>query len=514
MRTSFSLKVLCGCSVLLSAATLCAQQTFRNEMEGEAFSAHYALIGQVQPRDAKDIRANNWSIGAETMDRDYSTYAAWRTYLGPLGAKHARLQSGWMRTDKGDGRYDFSWLDPAVKDMNAQGVAPWMSLGYGNPAYEGGGVARRDSTLPEGKGRVAWFAYVKAVATRYRGLVTTFEIWNEPDLNLRITPEAYGQFAYDTARVIKSVQPNAAILFGAFTPGGFGSHQADFARDSLATFVRLGGRGYANAVTYHAYTVNPDDVYPAVEVLRKTVASIDPTLELRQGECGAPSLNQQHYAFSNMWWTEQDQAKWGLRRMMGDAGRSIPSSWFTMTEMHFPVAAETRLSFKTQKESTGPVPLSAKHSKGLLETRRYAPGTPEDDRTVVREKMGYVAMQAVTSIFDDRLKAAPANCTLAGDARDVGPLAIFTFQTADGRSALAMWRTQNRPGLDGRHFAVTLQCKHVHFGAVPSYVDLLTRAVYTTKDVIARDGDSTVVVNLPVYDSPVLLVESSLVNAR
>ncbi|MBC7572368.1 MAG: hypothetical protein H7319_21950, partial [Spirosoma sp.] len=47
-------------------------------------------VGQLKTRDAKAIVSSTWSIGAETLDRDYTDYQSYKTYLGPLGAKRIR----------------------------------------------------------------------------------------------------------------------------------------------------------------------------------------------------------------------------------------------------------------------------------------------------------------------------------------------------------------------------------------------------------------------------------------
>ncbi len=484
-------------------------------LEGDAFAARFSLLGQLQPRSAAEIADNDWSVGAEAIDRDYSTYAAWRAYLGPLGAKRARLQSGWARTDLGGGRYDFAWLDPIVDDMRAQGVRPWLSLSYGNERYEGGGTGRRDSPLPSGAGRAAWLAYVRATAARYRGRVGEYELWNEPDLNARITAEGYGQFAFETARAIKAADPAAKIVLGAFAHAVWDDPRdrrgRDFARTALATFVRLGGRGLASAVTYHSYHPNPDAVYPSVPSFVALVRGIDPGIEVRQGENGAPSINQQHYALRNMWWTEERQAKWLLRRMLGDAARGIPTSVFTITEMHYPVSAETNLTWVGARTAEKPAAASSKHFKGLLETRLYAPGTPADDRTVVRTKMGYVAMQGVTAIFDKALRPVDGGCTVRGPA---GPVSAHAFRRADGAAVLAVWRSGDAPGARPEHELADVVCTGLTFGAEPRYVDLLTRAAYATRGVVAREGAGVRVTGLPVYDAPVLVVDDALMKAR
>ena len=94
-------------------------------------------IGRLAVRGAKDIKSSKWSVGCETMDRDYADWNAYKHLLEPLGAKHGRLFSGWAKTEQEKGKYDFSWLDPQVREMAAMGVKPWICLSYGNPVYGG-----------------------------------------------------------------------------------------------------------------------------------------------------------------------------------------------------------------------------------------------------------------------------------------------------------------------------------------------------------------------------------------
>jgi hypothetical protein len=495
-----------------AGAQAVAGQATPPALEGEALGARIQILGQIQPRSALEIEDNDWSVGAETQDRGFSTYSAWRSYLGPLGAKRARIQSGWARTDLGGGQYDFAWLDPVVDDMLAQGVRPWLSLSYGNSRYEGGGGDRRDSPLPSGAGRTAWLAYVQTTASRYRGRILEYEIWNEPDLNARITAEEYGRFAYETARAIKQADPAARIILGAFAHAVWesSSHGRDFARTSLETFVRLGGRGLASAVTYHAYHANPDAVYASLPSFTALVHAIDPGIQIRQGENGAPSLNQQHYALRNMWWTEESQAKWLLRRMLGDAAHGVPTSIFAITEMHYSVAAETGLTWHGQRQDR-PAATSAKNFKGLLETRFYAPGTPEDDQTVVRTKMGYVAMQAVTAIFDNSLKPVDVQCRVTGPTE---PVAVHVFRRTDGTAVVAVWRSGDTPGVRPVHELADVVCPGLTFREEPRYVDLLTRAAYVTNGMVVPEAGGVRIVGLPLYDSPVLVADAALINAR
>ena len=60
-------------------------------------------IGRLAVRGAKDIKSSKWSVGCETMDRDYADWNAYKHLLEPLGAKHGRLFSGWAKTEQEKG---------------------------------------------------------------------------------------------------------------------------------------------------------------------------------------------------------------------------------------------------------------------------------------------------------------------------------------------------------------------------------------------------------------------------
>jgi hypothetical protein len=83
-------------------------------------------IGKLKTRDAKDIKSSSWSIGGETLDRDYTDYQSYKKYLGPLGAKRIRLQGGWSKCEKKKGEYNFAWLDSIIPDAASRGVYPWV----------------------------------------------------------------------------------------------------------------------------------------------------------------------------------------------------------------------------------------------------------------------------------------------------------------------------------------------------------------------------------------------------
>lgn len=184
-----------------------------------------ALIGEIATRSSTQARAQGdlaiFSIGLETIERDYASYDQAAPWIDALGAGTARLMSGWHNIERERGVYDFSEIDFIVDDLRSKGVQPWVSLGYGNPAVYGPEAAAitLGSGLPRpGPAREAWLRFVdRTVRHLGRGRrVVEWDIWNEPDP--RIPAEDYAAFAIETARVILAAQPKAVLNIGAFTP--------------------------------------------------------------------------------------------------------------------------------------------------------------------------------------------------------------------------------------------------------------------------------------------------------
>ena len=88
--------------------------------------------GTLKPRRTADIAASPISIGFETLDRYHFDPKRTYPHLAELGAKWARVQTGWNRCEREKGVYDFGWLDAIVDDLLAIGVQPFFNLGFGN----------------------------------------------------------------------------------------------------------------------------------------------------------------------------------------------------------------------------------------------------------------------------------------------------------------------------------------------------------------------------------------------
>ena len=427
-------------------------------------------LGRLRTLTTHEVEGYPWSVGGETMDRGYTVYEHWKEYVEPLGVTQVRLQSGWARTERTRGTYEFAWLDVIVRDLVRRGVKPWISLSYGNPLYRGGGGAGLGEALPtSGESLAAWRKYVRAVVGRYADVVDTWEIWNEPN-NLTYGsgdgPAEYGELLILTSEAIREIQPDATII-------GFASagHAVEWTAKTLRYLRDRDALDAIDLVSYHPYRLNPDDADAATERLRDSVARYAPDLRLYQGENGAPSEYRETKALRGHAWSERSQAKWVLRRALADRGRGIGTSIFSIADMRYPDEV---------------------NRKGLLLT--------DGDGRVVRPKEAYHAVRHLASTFGVDVVAEPA---FRFRAETYHELKAYGFRSPSG-SLVALWYGGTIPSDHDDPTATNVRFEGVRFDD-PVYVDLRTGVVYELPaSVWLGEGAFA---GLPVYDSPVLIAE-------
>ena len=449
-------------TVLLSLALLAANVT---PLLGD--EPNWPLLGTIKPRSAAEIASSAWSIGGETLDRDFAVYAKYRQYLGPLGAKAIRLQAGWAKCEKTRGVYDWKWLDEIVDDATAQGVRPWLEASYGNPLYPDGGDPKLGGGFPKSpEALAAWDNWVRALIRRYRDRVEEWEVWNEPDHK---QPEEYADLFIRTAEIIRAEQPKAHI-YGLALAGKF-----PFAEAFLSRLKQQGRLGLLDAVTIHFYPQNPDDT-SSVDAMRALLRKYDSRATVRQGETGAPSATGGFGALRHSSWTETTQAKWDLRRMLAHRGKDCPFNLFTLMELRYPTGL---------------------NSKGLLKAN--------EDMTVARPKPAYFAAQRVFAIFDDSLERLPS---FRASHREQTPLAASGYRKKGGKgTVVAVWFSGAPPVESNTTTPVDLTFHGVRF-TEPVYVDLLSGKVYATPvEGWSAQGDAATFRQIPLYDSPILIAD-------
>lgn len=442
----------------------------------EGAACDLPVVGKIAPRAADQIKSSPWSVGGETLDRDFAVFAHYKKYLGPLGAKGLRVQTGWAKTERQPGQYQWQWLDEVVDGALAQGVRPWLELSYGNPIYPGGGGTGLGGGLPtSNEALAAWERWARALVQRYRDRVNQWEVWNEPDLRKINKPDDYTNLYVRTAEIIRAEQPEGKI----YALGLAGDLK--FAEQFLDAMKQRGKLDLIDAITVHGYPANPDDISLTIN-MRKLAAKYSPRIEVRQGETGAPSTSNTFGALRNRSWSELTQAKWNLRRMLAHRAADVPFNLFTLME----------LAYRDGEKVT-------MNTKGLLKSN--------PDQTVAYPKPAYFAAQHVFAIFDDSWKTVAAPAFKTDTDRK---LALTAYQRGDGGPKLvAYWLSGSPPAEENIAIAVQLVLPGLDFEN-PVLADLLSGRVYQIpKERITRSEQGITINPLPVYDAPMIISERS-----
>lgn len=434
-------------------------------------------IGTIRPRGADQIAASNWTLGCETLDRDFAIWDEYKAYIVPLGIKTIRLQAGWAKTEKAKGVYDFTWLDAIIDDARGMGLNILLETGYGNPVYPGGGGFDLAGGFPTSEeGLAAWDRWVEAMATRYAGKVRDWAMWNEPDINKQHKPADIAAFNIRTAEIIKRIIPDARIAGLSLA-----SSNPKLLDQCLGALAEKGKVDLFHWFIYHGYEFNPDVSYPKVEALKATLAKYSKTARMRQGENGCPSETATRFALSNHPWTEYSQAKWDLRRMLGDLGHDVESAVFTICDFNHKGREINR--------------------KGLLHATA--------DRRMDGIKLAYYAVQNTAAVFDNTLArvTVPAVSVMADTSS-----ACFAYRhVKSGLPLVVLWDNSGTPddAFVTRPAQVTV--KDLAFQE-PVWVDLITGRVYELPaDRMVKAGAFTLFKDVPFYDAPVLIAEKALI---
>lgn len=440
------------------------------------------VVGKVRPRPAKSIAASPLGVGFETLDRKMFEPEPTYPYLAELGAKWARVQTGWCRCEPTRGKYDFAWLDAIVDRLLAMGVQPWFNLGYGNQLYTPEATnqfAVGWAPLWSDEAREAWLRFVRALAQNFRDRVKHWEIWNEPNHRnfwkpREADPAEYVRFVRMTAPVIRQAVPGAKIIGPAvWSPSYF---KGCFEK-GLGELVDI--------VSYHWYRAIPEDTYETgVTGCREVLAQHDLKLPLWQGESGCPSQTAGAGAMAKYPWTEALQARWVVRRTLNDLRLQIDmTSYFQTADMMYP-----------NEDGT---PDGRLNSKGLIRRSDYTP------------KPAFFAYQCLCALFDAEtqwverpLEVSPAD----GQPLDQSALLKATF-VRHGRPLYAYWVPADlRKELHLRSVDLTIPETPGAVLETPVLIDPLTATVHRLQQA-TRSARAWKVPAVPLSDCPLIVTD-------
>ena len=469
------------------------------------------------PTTADLPESANASIGFECLDRGLFDPDRCYDPLAAVGVKWARCQTMWSRCEKQKGVYDFTVLDGVVDNLTRRGIRPWFCVSFGNTLYMTncytGAAVGCVPTLYGDECRAAWCAYVRALARRYKGKVTHWEIWNEPNLKHFWQPSKpnaidYLELVKLTGGIIREEIPDAKI-------GGTTSMPA--IQEWETAFFEAGGAALIDFWCGHGYAPAPESIRPKwriatcdsidyVTVLKEVRAFIDAHggkhLEIWQGEAGFASWFPENHQLwvpgicKEGWQSQANQAKWLLRRFITDRRAGIArSSFFQMADIsrHYSMATVTKKH-------------PAEH--GIVNGWTYKP------------KMSYWAFGHYNALLATARHDESVAVSLTPAADAGAPTVATTFRTPGDAPLFIYYTAFDFSGnYTGTCYTARCDAKLTLPAALapkdPVLVDMLRGGVYAVSNRLRlQEGDHVTFSGLPLVDYPLLVADRSQIKMK
>ena len=344
---------------------------------------NFEYIGYLPYRKSIEVHSSPIGVGYEVLDRDKYDFDRTIPLIKNSGVKWARIQTGWNKTEKKKGAYDFAWIDKIVDGLLGVGIQPWLSVSYGNALYTPNENHKEGyiTDVPFHYGETAiqgWKNYVSALARHFKGRVTHWEVWNEPNVGFwgrEPNPAEYVELVKITSEQIRKHVPDAKIIGGAISGG---ANCNEFIRGLVENKIA----DYIDIFTYHPYGLLPEaDIDQRLKYMKHIFAETGKKIEFWQGECGRPSASVVKGRGYKL--TTVNQAVYLTRRILTDLRIGFDmTSYFLVADLN----------------NYGGNAVGSFHHQGIIESINYT------------AKPAFYALQSMAYLFDSKTKYLDYAC--------------------------------------------------------------------------------------------------------
>ncbi len=231
--------------------------------------------------------SNLYTLSEEDLDKTLDE-------LQSLGVKDVRIAVPWIFVQPTSSQnYDWSKLDMVVnaaadRDMGVLGVIS------GTPTWAG-------FPLNGHPNPATYAAFASAVATRYQGKISAYEIWNEPNgvtFWSPVSAKAYTDLLKAAYPAIKAADPDATVIGGVLGAVGNIPGVSISAVKFVTQMYADGAHGFFDALSFHPYHyvtpfskgTEPGEPIEQVAAIRALMAANgDAALKLWATEYGLPT---------------------------------------------------------------------------------------------------------------------------------------------------------------------------------------------------------------------------------
>ncbi|MBQ9789441.1 MAG: beta-galactosidase [Lentisphaeria bacterium] len=460
----------------------------------------FIKIGDVKAVKSSMVQKSSWGLGFEKLDRDAFDPANAYDKVADSGIKWARIQSGWAKTEKVKGVYDFAWLDSIVDNLKLRGIAPWMCICYGNGLYNKRAAEVYGCVgcppIENEEEKVAWLKYVEAVIKHFQDRVEWFEIWNEPDYiscwKTGVNGTDYGIFLRDTAIKIRETSAKVKIIGGSTTV-------QDLAW--LTDVINTGALQYIDAYSYHSYSFDERLSWYQVKALKSLCLRANPDLLFIQGETGTQSRSDGAGGLSGGAWTPVRQAKCLARVLLGHTLNGVfINSFFSCMDMI--EALDGKVGDKNSYMDFGYFGvLGADFDENGMATGEYRP------------KLSYRTLQVLSAIFREdfsvedlpvRLVSKFYSPRLFRNDDMLTDVITYGVRKPNDSSAFIYWKPTE---LLSTSYEATISIEAAGIKGEIRLVNLLDGNIYEIPEkYIERNSNGAVILkNMPLLDYPLMI---------
>jgi hypothetical protein len=177
----------------------------------------------------------------------------------------------WADLEPNRGQWQFAKLDNYLALAQQHGTGVLMVLG-GCPTWAAETPPGPSSSWPAAQTPKLddWRTFVRIVATRYKGRIHAYEIWNEPNLREFYTGTLDQMLALtkEASTIIHEADPHAVVVSPAAT--------ADYGITWLGEFLYKGGGQYVDVIGYHFYLKPqqlPEELPPFIQQVRSLMSA-------------------------------------------------------------------------------------------------------------------------------------------------------------------------------------------------------------------------------------------------
>lgn len=226
----------------------------------------------VNPSGARPVPESYFGMhirwGATTPYWPVARFHAWRI-ISP--------ETEWRGLQPQKNEWQFSALDRAIARSERHGIEVMLTLGQTPPWAS----SRHLEKVPNGWGASAepknmadWENYIRTVATRYKGKIKYYELWNEPRFRevdpyravagFTGTAKQMVELGTIVKRVLNEIDPGAKLVSPAADSGLSGLKR-------LKAWLDAGGGKVSDVIAYHIYVTPPEKIPGVVRALRNLV---------------------------------------------------------------------------------------------------------------------------------------------------------------------------------------------------------------------------------------------------